>query len=894
MTGRKKPCPDCSYEVVEDDLYCSSCGLRLFEFLVEPTSLNYYVDPDCPGAMHRQLKVSDGGWGHPVLECDPPRDWLRFDPGTLTLTVEADQLPVFDLSSEVVTIRARGTDVERDIRISVAPVPVPDVRPLTLARGYTSGTPALLEVEIYSPATVSSLIFRPPYLELDAPLPIELSIGKNTIPVTARIPAGQEGSIRSIGYSMTLGGLPNTLTGTVELALQDPPSLSIEEIDDDQPPQVLNDAEGEFVLTCRNRGRGASLLVEEMALVPRPGTAATAIGFSREPTRASIEKGQSVQFVFLARPTGPVEPGNYWYDVIVRSNDPSAENNRRALAVRVTDDAFYQCIAIDYGTIDSTIAVFDNRTGGPVNLLLERRQDKDPKIYSNVFFSNYLPGQTPPFEWEIGGRASAFGISYRGQLVTAVKVRVGTGRKETIQFSAKGVFCEVEPEQVVTLALRSLLVRAKYALHQKPTQFAMCVPTRFTLRRKDILREVLQEAAKQLSMEISVRLVDESLAAGVFSLRAGTVGAGKAEFTVMVVDFGGGTTDVTVFRVKRDPATNVLLAAEIIGAWGDPELGGEEITQELAKMLLAEFAGRVESSPGGIRRMAVEAERLKVAVSELEEARRQAGGSQPQVSAVIEKLGDRARERIGYVCWVKSAVTPDELRESVQEYLSSGSLSVRSQWYGANAVVKFPGEKVIKAYQTRLERLKDGLLALLQRIGLQKVDQVLLAGQSSRFPTVRDYLHEFGEEISFITNEKGEILLKECVSQGALMLVGEQIKVAGEDRLWTRLGYVPGARFQDLIGWGTRYPVSSAEIELSRYQVFQGWLQVEILENMSLDGLHPLAKFGRFRIQVGDAPGPFYFKLHLDEQALAHGFCRFGDESHEREMEFRAATGGVG
>ncbi|MGA2736167.1 MAG: Hsp70 family protein [Bryobacteraceae bacterium] len=883
MTSPKKPCPDCSYEVVEDDLYCASCGRRLFEFRVEPTRLNYYVDPDCPGAMRRQLRVSDGGWGHPVLECDGLPEWLRFDPDALTLTVDADQLPWYDMVSESITIRARGTDVERDIEISVAPLPVPEVQPLTLARGYTSGTPARLELSISYPATVENLTFRPRYLELDTPLPIELPAGKHTIPLTARIPAGQEGIVRSIGYSMTLGGLTNTLTGNIELILQDPPSLSIVEIDEGYAPPVLNEAEGEFVLTCWNRGRGANLLVEELVLSPRPGTAAPAIGFSREPARASIEKGQSVQFVFQARPTGQVAPGRYAFEVIVRSNDPSAENNRKPLAVRVTDEEFLQCVAIDYGTIDSTIAVFDNSTGGPINLLLERRRDKDPKIYSNVFFSNYLPGETPPFEWDIGGRAAALGPS--GQLVTAVKVRVGSGQKEHVEFSAKGIFCEVEPEQVVTMALRSLLVRAKHALKQKPSQFAMCVPTRFTLRRKEILREALQEAARQLAMEISVRLVDESLAAGVFSILAGTAGGAKAEFTMMVVDFGGGTTDITVFRVKRDPATKALLSAEIIGAWGDPDLGGEVITQELAAALLAEFSGKPDASPTGIRRMTVEAERLKVAVSELEEALRQAGAS--QVSAVIEKLGPRASERIGYVCLLKGTVTPEELRESVQEYLSSGVLSVRSQSFGSGtAVVKFPGEKVIKAYETRLEKLKAGLLTLLQRIGLSKVDQVLLAGQSSKFPTVWDYLKDFGEEISFITNEKGEILLKECVSQGALMLVGEGIKVDGEDRLWTRLGYVTGARFHELIGWGTQYPVTAPEIELNRHQVSQGWLQVEILENMNLVGVGPLARFGRFKIQVGDAAGPFYFKLHLDEKAAPHGFCRLVNESPENEMEF--------
>lgn len=887
MTGRKKPCPGCSYEVIEDDLYCSSCGLRLFEFRVDPSRLVYYVDPDCPGTIRRQLTVGDGGWGHPVLDCEKLPDWLVFDAGKLTLTVDTDQLPVFNLPGHVITIRARGTDVERDLEIVVAPLPVPVLRPLTLARGFTAGAPARLELEIWSPAMLENLIFRPPYLELNTALPMELSVGKNTIPLTARIPGGQEATLHSISYSAMLSGLTNPVTGDVELLLQDPPSLSIVEIDECYKSPVLNEAEGEFVLTCANHGRGANLVIEEVALSPHAGGTAPAIAFSREPARASIEKGQSVEFVFQAQRTGPVAPGNYQFEVVVRSNDPSPENNRKTLSIRVTNQVYPRWVALDYGTIDSTAAVFDNRTGTS-NLLLERRLDKDPKIYSNVFFTNYLPAEKPPFEWEIGRRASDLGSNNRGQLVTAVKVRVGMGLKETIEFGADGPPIDVDPELVVTLALRSLLVRLKYTLKQRPNQFAMCVPTRFTLRRKQMLREALREAARQLSMEINVRLVDESLAAGVFSFREGTAGGKKAAFTVMVVDFGGGTTDVTVFQVQRDPATRKLLAAEVIGAWGDPELGGEEITRELAAALQTEFSGRPESSPAGIRKMAVQAEWLKVAVSELEEARRQAGSS--QVSAVIEKLSPSARERIGYACWLKSVVTADELRESVQEYLSSPSvLSVRSQWYGGGTIaVKFPAEKVTQAYGTRLERLKDGLLALLRRISLPKVDQVLLAGQSSRFPSVREYLKDFGEEITFITNQKGEVLLKECVSQGALMLVGEGIKVEGQNRLWTRLGWVPGASFQDLIGWGSTYPVSSEEIELTRNHVSEGVLQIEILENLSLDALLPVASFGRFQIRVDDAAGPFYFKLSLDEAGSPYGFCRCAQEDQAKEMRFEA------
>jgi hypothetical protein len=202
-------------------------------------------------------------------------------------------------------------------------------------------------------------------------------------------------------------------------------------------------------------------------------------------------------------------------------------------------------------------------------------------------------------------------------------------------------------------------------------------------------------------------------------------------------------------------------------------------------------------------------------------------------------------------------------------------------------VIDFPCKRVIQAYEIRLDELKRGLLRMLDMISLSKVDQILLAGQSSRFPTVREKLEDIAGEISFVTDAKGNMLLKECVSQGALMLAGQQVRIEGENRLWTRLGHVIGAEFKDLIPWGSGYPFWSDSITLARDNVFQGWLEIEIKENTSLDGPYPNERFGRFRIRVDEAvEGPYGFRLHLDEKASVLGFCRFPGEANERPMEF--------
>jgi hypothetical protein len=179
----------------------------------------------------------------------------------------------------------------------------------------------------------------------------------------------------------------------------------------------------------------------------------------------------------------------------------------------------------------------------------------------------------------------------------------------------------------------------------------------------------------------------------------------------------------------------------------------------------------------------------------------------------------------------------------------------------------------------------------------KQVDQILLAGQSSRFPVVADELRELAGDVSFVKDDQGKLLLKECVSQGALMLVGQQLKIEGENRLWTRLGYIPGAGFVELVPWGSPYPFSSPTIAFTRedYLFFRkddqlkDWLVFEIYENTDLDGTLHNEGFCRFRIPVdANLTGAFSLRLQLDEKGQALGYCKFPGEAEERMMEFNA------
>jgi molecular chaperone DnaK len=135
------------------------------------------------------------------------------------------------------------------------------------------------------------------------------------------------------------------------------------------------------------------------------------------------------------------------------------------------------------------------------------------------------------------------------------------------------------------------------------TQAVITVPANFT----DAQRQATKEAGRLAGLEV-LRLINEPTAAAL------AYGFGqKLDETVCVFDFGGGTFDVSLLRVKGE-------IFEVIASDGDFFLGGDDIDRALAEVLAAELNRQHRVDPRPIpqlmTRLAMAAEEIKFHLSE--------------------------------------------------------------------------------------------------------------------------------------------------------------------------------------------------------------------------------------------------------------------------------------
>ena len=135
------------------------------------------------------------------------------------------------------------------------------------------------------------------------------------------------------------------------------------------------------------------------------------------------------------------------------------------------------------------------------------------------------------------------------------------------------------------------------------TQAVITVPANFT----DAQRQATKEAGRLAGLEV-LRLINEPTAAAL------AYGFGqKLDETVCVFDFGGGTFDVSLLRVKGE-------IFEVIASDGDFFLGGDDIDRALAEVLAAELNRQHRIDPRPIpqlmTRLAMAAEEIKFHLSE--------------------------------------------------------------------------------------------------------------------------------------------------------------------------------------------------------------------------------------------------------------------------------------
>ncbi|KAF6773175.1 hypothetical protein AHF37_08254 [Paragonimus kellicotti] len=134
------------------------------------------------------------------------------------------------------------------------------------------------------------------------------------------------------------------------------------------------------------------------------------------------------------------------------------------------------------------------------------------------------------------------------------------------------------PEQISAVLLRYLKVMTEAYMQSSVTEAIVTVPAYFHQN---------QRSATKLACELAgfdvLEILDEPTAAAIaYSLEEA---CGNTDEKIMVVDFGGGTLDISVLEVK---GRNFYVK----GTTGDTHLGGQDIDQLLVRHLMEEIKTR--------------------------------------------------------------------------------------------------------------------------------------------------------------------------------------------------------------------------------------------------------------------------------------------------------------
>ena len=322
-------------------------------------------------------------------------------------------------------------------------------------------------------------------------------------------------------------------------------------------------------------------------------------------------------------------------------------------------------VGIDLGTTYSCIAYL-NEHGEPITI---PNKDGELSTPSAVLFDGD--------EVIVGTEAMRNSIRHSDRVVVHAKRYMGNPSHRW-KIGGKSY----SPVQISTFILKSMLDSAREKIGPV-TSAVITVPAQFS----DIQRQATAEAGKRAGLT-HVDIINEPVAAALCFV-IGTEGMWFTELavpqTVMVVDLGGGTFDLSLVRYQKNEVS-------VLASGGDLHLGGldwnKALETAIGKQFQKEFGIDPMKDREAAQALSLEAEQTKRSLS-----------VRPRAALTVAAGGQRKTYQV-------------ELEQF---------------------------ERLTKDLVARMETLTLGLLKERQ-MGWAKVDVVLTTGGSSRMPMVRSML----------------------------------------------------------------------------------------------------------------------------------------------------------